>query len=159
MWPKQDLNNAATATILYRALEYMGMLEIGRGDYFPDDGESSVNAEDFFGVWEYVNTDVWLYIHGDGTYEFYNTEGLADAGTYYMDGETLHLSSGIRVPITWTVRPCTCPAGSALYRTRRERPDGSWTTTMNTCSPPSCPLSADLASDRMDRLEESEDMT
>ena len=95
LWPKQDLNNAATATILYRALEYMGMLEIGRGDYFPDDGESSVNAEDFFGVWEYVNTDVWLYIHGDGTYEFYNTEGLADAGTYYMDGETLRLNSGI----------------------------------------------------------------
>ena len=95
LWPKQDLNNAATATILYRALEYMGMLEIGRGDYFPDDGESSVNAEDFYGVWEYVNTDVWLYIHGDGTYEFYNTEGLADAGTYYMDGETLRLSSGI----------------------------------------------------------------
>ena len=40
LWPKQDLNNAATATILYRALEYMGMLEIGRGDYFPDDGET-----------------------------------------------------------------------------------------------------------------------
>lgn len=46
-------------------------------------------------MWEYVNTDVWLYIHGDGTYEFYNTEGLADAGTYYMDGETLRLNSGI----------------------------------------------------------------
>ena len=38
LWPKQDLNNAATAAILYRALEYMGMLEIGRGDYFPDYG-------------------------------------------------------------------------------------------------------------------------
>ena len=95
LWPARDLNNAATAAILFRSLAYMGVLETGRGDYFPDGGNGTVNAEDFYGVWEYVNTDVWLYIHGDGTYEFYNTEGLADAGTYYMDGETLHLSSGI----------------------------------------------------------------
>lgn len=95
LWPRGDLNNAATAKILYCSLAYMGLVETGRGDYFPDDVESTVNAEDFYGVWEYASTDVWLYIHGDGTYEFYNTEGLADAGTYYMDGETLRLNSGI----------------------------------------------------------------
>ncbi len=129
--------NGATAKILYCSLAYMGLVETGRGDYFPDDGESTVNAEDFYGVWEYASTDVWLYIHGDGTYEFYNTEGPADAGTYYMDGETLRLNSG-----------------SALSRTRRERPAGSWTTMTGTCSLPSCPPLADLASGRADRLEE-----
>ena len=44
--------NAATAKILYCSLAYMGLVETGRGDYFPDDGESTVNAEDFYGVWE-----------------------------------------------------------------------------------------------------------
>lgn len=95
LMPTRDLTNAATAAVLYRSLAYMGVLETGRGDTFPDGGNGAVNAEDFYGCWEYVNTDVWLCIYGDGTYEFYNTEGLADAGTYSMDGETLRLSSGI----------------------------------------------------------------
>lgn len=95
LWPERDLTNAATAAVLYRSLAYMGILETGRGDDFTDSGESTVNAEDFYGVWEYVNTDVWLYIYGDGSYEFYNIDGLVDAGSYYMDGETLRLNSGI----------------------------------------------------------------
>lgn len=54
------------------------------------DGEDP-QSEDFFGIWEYESSSEWLYIYGDGTYEWYTSEGLSHSGTYYIEGEELHL--------------------------------------------------------------------
>ena len=58
---------------------------LGAPDYEPE-----VNAEDFYGVWEYANQDVWLYIQGDGSYEWISEYSSFGAG-YYMDGVELYL--------------------------------------------------------------------
>ena len=54
-----------------------------------DDAE--ITAEDFYGCWEYTDTYTWVYIYGDGTYEWYDSEGLEVMGNYYMSGDELWL--------------------------------------------------------------------
>ena len=59
---------------------------LGAPDYEPE-----VNAEDFYGCWEYTDTYTWVCIYGDGTYEWYDSEGLEVMGNYYMSGDELWL--------------------------------------------------------------------
>ena len=58
-----------------------------------DDGDygSTVSSDDFVGCWEYTDTYTWVYIYGDGTYEWYDSEGLEVMGNYYMFGDELCL--------------------------------------------------------------------
>ena len=74
--------------------------ESGRGDIISEEpgsdpgdtlDEPEVNFEDFFGCWEYADYDVWLYVYGDGTYEWYDSDGLDVMGNYYMSGDELCL--------------------------------------------------------------------
>ena len=60
---------------------------LGAPDYEPE-----VNAEDFYGVWEYANQDVWVYISGDGTYEWI-AQGTLYSSSYHMDGAQLCLDA------------------------------------------------------------------
>lgn len=60
---------------------------LGAPDYEP-----VVNAEDFYGVWEYANQDVWVYISGDGTYEWI-AQGALYSSSYHMDGAQLCLDA------------------------------------------------------------------
>ena len=74
--------------------------EDGRGDVIEEEpssdpgdtlDEPEVNFEDFVGCWEYWDYDIWLYVYGDGTYEWYDSEGLEVMGNYYMSGDELWL--------------------------------------------------------------------
>ena len=56
-----------------------------------EDYSPTVTAEDFYGCWEYTDTYTWVYIYGDGTYEWYDSEGLEVMGNYYMFGDELCL--------------------------------------------------------------------
>ena len=56
-----------------------------------EDYSPTVTAEDFYGCWEYTDTYTWVYISGDGTYEWYDSEGLEVMGNYYMSGDELCL--------------------------------------------------------------------
>ena len=56
-----------------------------------EDYSPTVTAEDFYGCWEYTDTYNWVYIYGDGTYEWYDSEGLEVMGNYYMSGDELWL--------------------------------------------------------------------
>ena len=48
----------------------------------------AVNAEDFYGCWEFSTAYEWIYIYGDGTYEWFSEDGTSYTGYYYMeDGE------------------------------------------------------------------------
>lgn len=49
--------------------------------------EPSFNAEDFFGCWEYAEGYGWLYIYGDGTYEWFYDDGTSDEGSYEIDDD------------------------------------------------------------------------
>ena len=75
--------------------------EDGRGDVIESDpgdtlDEPEVNFEDFFGCWEYLDYDVWLYVYGDGTYEMYNADGDSTSGSYTPEGTEIVLDSGER---------------------------------------------------------------
>ena len=79
--------------------------EDGRGDVIEEEpssdpgdtlDEPEVNFEDFFGCWEYLDYDVWLYVYGDGTYEMYNEDGDCTAGSYTPEGTEIVLDSGER---------------------------------------------------------------
>lgn len=64
----------------------------------PEEGQSggAASIEDFYGCWEYTDTYTWVYIYGDGTYEWYDSEGLEVMGNYYMSGDELWLEdSGV----------------------------------------------------------------
>ena len=60
-------------------------------DWDDEDYSPTVTAEDFYGCWEYTDTYTWVYIYGDGTYEWYDSEGLEVMGNYYMFGDELCL--------------------------------------------------------------------
>ena len=45
----------------------------------------------FYGCWEYQNADQWLYIHNDGSYEWYDEGGLDGGGSYYVEDGVLYL--------------------------------------------------------------------
>ena len=66
----------------------------GRGDLITE--EPAVNFEDFFGCWEYVDFDIWVYIYGDGTYEMYDANGDGPSGSYTPEGTEIVLDSGDR---------------------------------------------------------------
>lgn len=72
----------------------------GRGDIVEDQTPATVetiNAEDFYGCWEYTDTDAWLYFYGDGTYERLTEDSVEESGAYYMeDGELCLEDSGLR---------------------------------------------------------------
>ena len=61
----------------------------GRGDVVSE--EPAVNAEDFYGCWEYTDFDLWLYIYGDGTYEWFEADGTSTVGSYVMEDDALVL--------------------------------------------------------------------
>lgn len=60
-------------------------------DWDDEDYGSTVSSDDFVGCWEYTDTYTWVYIYGDGTYEWYDSEGLEVMGNYYMFGDELCL--------------------------------------------------------------------
>ena len=72
----------------------------GRGDIVEDQTAAiveTVNAEDFYGCWEFTDVYEWLYIYGDGTYEWYEEDGSSYIGNYYMeDGELCLEDSDLR---------------------------------------------------------------
>ena len=65
------------------------------GDDEDDGGDAvenvGVDPAEFYGCWEYTDTYTWVYIYGDGTYEWYDSEGLEVMGNYYMFGDELCL--------------------------------------------------------------------
>ena len=66
----------------------------GKGDVLE---EPAVNAEDFYGIWEYETDDVFLYIYGDGTLEWFDEDGESEVYNYYMeDGELCIEGSNLR---------------------------------------------------------------
>ena len=66
----------------------------GRGDVVSE--EPAVNAEDFYGCWEAYGEYIWLYIYGDGTYEWFGDYDGSDwIGTYYMLGNALVLDTSV----------------------------------------------------------------
>ena len=56
-----------------------------------DGDETEITAEDFYGCWEYADYDMWVCFYDDGTYEWYDSEGLEVMGNYYMFGDELCL--------------------------------------------------------------------
>ena len=54
--------------------------------------EPKVNAEDFYGCWEYASMDCWMYIYSDGSFEWFYEDGSSVTGEYAMDGEKLCLT-------------------------------------------------------------------
>ena len=103
--------------------------EDGRGDVIESDpgdtlDEPEVNFEDFFGCWEYLDYDVWLYVYGDGTYEMYNADGDSTSGSYTPEGTEIVLDSGERFALD---------GDGGLIDGEGERATGS--------SPRSCPTS------------------
>ena len=65
----------------------------GDEDYGWDDEDygSTVSSDDFVGCWEYTDTYTWVCIYGDGTYEWYDSDGLDVVGGYYMSDNELCL--------------------------------------------------------------------
>ena len=53
--------------------------------------EAEVTAADFTCCWEYADYDMWVCFYDDGTYEWYDSEGLEVMGNYYMSGDELWL--------------------------------------------------------------------
>lgn len=71
----------------------------GRGDIVEDQTPATVetvNAEDFYGCWKYTDLEDWVYIYGDGTYEWFEEDGSSEVGTYQMDGGELVMDDGLR---------------------------------------------------------------
>ncbi len=65
--------------------------EISHDISFDDEGELEIDGEEFFDCWEYQNSDRWLYVYPDATYEWYNEDGLEYGGTYSMEEDILYL--------------------------------------------------------------------
>lgn len=53
--------------------------------------DESEEAAAFCGCWEYQDTDLWLCVYNDGSYEWYDEEGLYGGGSYYIEGGVLYL--------------------------------------------------------------------
>ena len=53
--------------------------------------DSGFNAEDFFGCWEYTSLPAWVYIMGDGTYDWIDENGVYTSYGYYLEGTELVL--------------------------------------------------------------------
>ena len=71
----------------------------GHGDIVEDQTPATVetvNAEDFYGCWKYTDLEDWVYIYGDGTYEWFEEDGSSEVGTYQMDGGELVMDDGLR---------------------------------------------------------------
>lgn len=71
----------------------------GRGNIVEDQTPATVetvNAEDFYGCWKYTDLEDWVYIYGDGTYEWFKEDGSSEVGTYQMDGGELVMDDGLR---------------------------------------------------------------
>ena len=64
-----------------------------KGEAAAEVSEAAVNAEDFYGIWEYQDSYNWICIYGDGTYDWYNSDGLSESGGYTIDGAELHLDN------------------------------------------------------------------
>ena len=61
-------------------------------DYDYSDAEIyGANAEDFYGTWEDSEEYEWLCIYDNGTYGWFDQEGPAGQGNYYISGDELTL--------------------------------------------------------------------
>ena len=66
----------------------------------PELEELAVNAEDFYGCWEYASGYGFLYIYGDGTLEWVDEDGYGEIYNYYIeDGELCIEGSDLRYTI------------------------------------------------------------
>lgn len=79
--------------VLYRSERPdVDSLQAGGVDSWEDSYyEETVNAEDFYGCWKYTDYTTWIFIYGDGTYEWISKGTDPDTGAYRMNGGELIL--------------------------------------------------------------------